>query len=419
MNRSDLSRFACCVWAVISFSSCSNAQSSPTSALPKNYFTNIARFSQRPRARPLLTILYSFKGGTDGATPTAGLTVFRGLLYGTTPSGGDSGCGNRTGCGIVFSLTMTGTEKILYAFKGGADGEYPGAPPIAMKGVLYGTTTEGGRPSCGNTGCGTVFSMNTSGQKKNLYSFVGGNDGVMPGELLAANGTLYGTTVSGGGANHGTVFSITSSGQESVLYRFNGADGAFPNSPLIAVGGTFYGTTYEGGTANNGTVFSVTISGQYKVLHRFTGGADGANPYAPLISVNGVLYGTTVSGGALNMGTVFSITTTGSEKVVYSFKGSDGIDGAYPRGSLAILGGVLYGTTTNGGIHCTGQAYPCGTAFGVTTSGREHVVYNFDGGLDGSDPWVGLIGIKGFLYGTTSNGGTSQMGSVYDLVPSP
>ncbi len=34
------------------------------------------------------TILYRFKGGTDGATPYAGLIAVKNVLYGTTESGG-------------------------------------------------------------------------------------------------------------------------------------------------------------------------------------------------------------------------------------------------------------------------------------------------------------------------------------------
>lgn len=89
---------------------------------------------------------------------------------------------------------------------------------IAVKGVLYGTTYEGGRArvngACDNghfmsVGCGTVFSITTSGQESILYSFLGQADGGFPdGSLVAVNRSLYGTTTTGGKNNLGTVFRL-------------------------------------------------------------------------------------------------------------------------------------------------------------------------------------------------------------------
>ena len=80
---------------------------------------------------------------------------------------------------------------MLYAFKGEPDGYRPLAPLIAVKGKLYGTTTSGGLYS------GTVFSVTTTGSEKVLYTFAGGTDSNYPfASLLNVNGTLYGTTTS-------------------------------------------------------------------------------------------------------------------------------------------------------------------------------------------------------------------------------
>jgi uncharacterized repeat protein (TIGR03803 family) len=46
-------------------------------------------------------VLYSFAGGSDGASPEAPLLVSNNTLYGTTSSGG-TGCSN--GCGAVFEV---------------------------------------------------------------------------------------------------------------------------------------------------------------------------------------------------------------------------------------------------------------------------------------------------------------------------
>jgi len=109
------------------------------------------------------TVLHSFASGADGHQPFTGLVMDdAGNLYGTTPQGGGGGGStNRdVGCGVVFKLAPNGTETILHAFKGAADGCVPYAGLIADKrGNLYGTTAQGGRIDCGPGGCGTVFRL--------------------------------------------------------------------------------------------------------------------------------------------------------------------------------------------------------------------------------------------------------------------
>ena len=109
------------------------------------------------RAQAAETVLYRFKDGSDGALPSAGL-IFdaRGALYGTTAVGGTL---NR---GTVFKLTPPSlglqtqwTETVLYRFKGGSDGAGPYAGLILdARGALYGTTQAGG-----TSDRGTVFKL--------------------------------------------------------------------------------------------------------------------------------------------------------------------------------------------------------------------------------------------------------------------
>ena len=63
--------------------------------------------------------------------------------------------------GTVFSITPSGTETVLYSFKGGGsgDGESPRAGLVKVKGALYGTTGGGGTGCDGSYGCGTVYSL--------------------------------------------------------------------------------------------------------------------------------------------------------------------------------------------------------------------------------------------------------------------
>jgi len=138
-------------------------------------------------------------------------------------------------------------------------------------------------------------------------------------------------------------------------------------------------------------------------LHTFTG-TDGAIPVASLITDgSGALYGTTLSGGMFNSGVVFKLTpppATGGtwlETVLYNFTG--GVDGSNPNaGLLADASGALYGTTAYGG---TGGY---GTVFKLTATG-ETVLHNFTGAIDGGLPGLGLIDTSGALYGTTGVAG--------------
>ncbi len=369
--------------------------------------------------------LYSFRD----SPPTAGLINVNGTLYGTTYNGG--GRGNY---GTVYSITTTGVHKVIYRFRGGSDGRAPHSELLDVNGTLYGTTTDGGGGSpCFNSpdfGCGTVYSISTSGTEKVLYAFKGGrSDGAFPiAGLIDVKGTLYGTTSGGGsGCNPkgsefgcGTVFSVTTSGQETVLHSLRGrAEGVSPVGSLIDVNGTLYGTTTIGGKSMYGTVFGISTTGKLKVLHYFAGGSDGADPGGKLIDVNGTLYGTTNRGGGsgchytngffYGCGTVFSVTTSGQETVLYRFV--DSLNGLQPNPGLTDAKGRLYGTTSGGGSHGTGAI------FSITASGKEKVLYSFAGGSDGADPGGRLIDVGGTLYGTTELGGRRGHGTVFALTP--
>src|SRR5207237_9116314 len=90
------------------------------------------------------TVLHSFGGAGDGVQPDAGLMMDRaGDLYGTTIVGGSGNC-SAGGCGTVYKITPDGHETVLYDFKGGSDGNYPYAGVIEDKaGNLYGTAYVG------------------------------------------------------------------------------------------------------------------------------------------------------------------------------------------------------------------------------------------------------------------------------------
>lgn len=136
----------------------------------------------------------------EGAFPFAGLAISGNTLYGTTAGGGS------TGNGTVFAINATGTGITnLYSFKGGTDGSGPHAGLTLAGGVLYGTTTTGGYYTNG-----TLFSIKTNGSGyTTLYNFTGGADGGGPAsDLLLSSNVLYGTTATGGSSGNGTIFSF-------------------------------------------------------------------------------------------------------------------------------------------------------------------------------------------------------------------
>lgn len=363
-------------------------------------------------------VIYNFTGLADGANPVSDLVIGNSnVLYGTTYGGG------KYGYGTVFELSpgATWTQKVLYSFKGGTDGAYPAAGVVwrSSSGALYGTTYGGG-----TAGLGTAFQVVPSSgsgtwSEKVVYSFLGGTDGAYPiADLKLATGsvvTLYGTTSAGGSTtipagtppsgtnpgcaanvdntpctyeNWGTVFQLTGSGggafTETQLYSFFGtADGGTPESALIMpASGVIYGSTFWGGVnfmcatgaypQGCGVVYQLAPptsgSGLWTetVLHTFSNTTpDGQHPYRNLAysSASGYLYGSTYAGGQdldtcfpagafTGCGTIFDLTppkSPGSPWGKANLIAFGGTNGGIPNGVILASGGALFGTTESGG----------------------------------------------------------------------
>lgn len=275
--------------------------------------------------------VYNFAGGNDGAAPGLGsLTYDRaGNLYGTTIVGGAANVGT------VFKVSRVNgswTETVLYSFAGGNDGSDPySSVTLDAAGNLYGTTQTGGGSGCyQGHGCGTVYKLTPSGlgwTETVLYRFSGASDGANPiaGVILDASGNLFGATSSGGANQGGTVFELSPSGGS---WNF-GLVAALPVAPYggpsgnlaIDQNGVLYGTSTSADNGQGydvGQVFKLTPGSggwTYTVLHQFTNGDDGAEPYGGVIlDANGNLYGTASTGGVnqcqfeVGCGTIWEVT---------------------------------------------------------------------------------------------------------------
>lgn len=365
---------------------------------------------------------------------------------------------------LVLSLAaaaqaQTYTFSTLYSFKNnGTDPEFSTAPVIVdSSGNLYGTA------GAGRFGLGAVFKVTPAGKLSVLHSFKGAPaDGDTPFTGLTRDtaGNLYGTTNAGGSHSLGTVFKLTPSGHETILHSFNSTDGNSPNGVTLDSAGNIYGTTAFGGGNSEGVAFEINTGGQFTLLHTFcslSGCADGDEPIGNLVVDSaGNIYGTT--GNIIGFGTVYKLTKTGVQTILHTFNFNDGDD---PNALILDSKGILHGAAYDGGTHSQGTLFTLpkgggtlttlynfcgksrctdgklipgpiaidksGNTFGVgfesagntgsvvwefSAAGKESVLYTFPN----STSMAGLaIDSAGNLYGTTYDGGTNGVGSVFKL----
>jgi hypothetical protein len=347
-------------------------------------------------------VLYSFTGGADGDYPIGHVLIDpTGALIGVANSGGVETQQDPIGQGTVWRLSPpvngTRTFSVLYAFQltDPIYGPFDGVVEDAS-GNLYGVANAFSQAG----GTGAVYTLrpnNGSYAMSLLHAFVNYSDGTAPSNLAISGTTLYGITEAGGGNYQcennsspgcGTVFSLSTSGTFNVIYTFTGAnDGGDPvGDPVVDANQNVYVQTAWGGTNTYyGTIDQVTPpvgnnNWGLNVLYTydgFEGGTVGLSAGMTL-SNRGVLYGTTYMGDGDNPqnprnGDIWSLTPPARHghawtwKPLYLFEGycGDGCglrspshstsDGAIPAVPPTFgLNGALYGTTNFGGKNGNG-----------------------------------------------------------------
>ena len=354
-----------------------------------------------------VTALYSFGSQNGSALPQdVALAQGRdGELYGTSEGGVIS-------YGSIFKVSTSRVFTELFDFNNSnfsQEGCCPGQGlTLASDGNFYGVAD-----GAGTGQVGVFFSITPNGTLTAIHDFTGGSDGATPfaRPTEASDGNLYGTTEGDGTGS--TVYVYTpSSGAFSTIYQFSGL---VSTAPFIqGTDGSLYGTTSNGGWAHCGSVFKMSTAGVLLQSAPFLCAAGGAGPNAgPLLQASdGNFYGVTESGGLRNGGTIFKMTPDFQISILYTFMGKSAgtKDGFTPTaGLIQATDGNLYGTTAEGGSN------GMGTLFQISTSGTYKLLYNFNGAAGKAPQGTLMQHTNGMLYGTAQQGGASKLGAVYQV----
>lgn len=236
-------------------------------------------------------VLHRFQNPEASGSFPCGLTAFNGELYGTTFAGG------KHRYGTTFKVSFSGDDfSVVHSFAGNGDGASPNPELTELNGMLFGTTMHGG---AGGYDDGTVFSIGAHSIYKSVYSTIFG----MPyAGVIPLHGRLFGTTVTGGlpdcPQGCGTIYRLAPNGDDfKTLRKFSGPpDAVGPQGTLVASGGLIYGVSTEGGAYGEGTVFRISSSGSdYEIVYSFKGNREAGS--LGIIALAGkYVYGTAAGG---------------------------------------------------------------------------------------------------------------------------
>lgn len=234
--------------------------------------------------------------------------------------------------------------------------------------------------------------------------------------IISAKGqekAIIGVTNSGGSDNLGVIFKTDINGDNYTVLqelKYTNPGSSPDNSALCEVNGKLYGTTGYGGRYDKGTLYEYDLAtSTHTKLHDFDGENTGRTPYSNVIlASNGMLYGTTLKGGANDVGTLFEYniaTKTLAKKL--DFGGTTlGMD-VYAN-VVQASNGKLYGLTNRGGLNDYGVLYEYDYITDTFTK-----LIDFNGTNIGSSPTILVEVENGVMYGTTSAGGINDNGTIF------
>ncbi len=144
---------------------------------------------------------------------------------------------------------------------------------------------------------------------------------------------------------------------------------------------------------------------------------DGANPAAGLVVSGGVLCGSTINGGSKTAGTAFYVAPDGTGFNAFrSFANAP--DAANPQGDLVASGSNLFGTAFGGGASSVGTVFVIQTN-GVVSRIHDFTTVNADTATNAAgaspDAAVALSPSGDIIFGTASAGGLFANGVIFSV----
>lgn len=351
-----------------------------------------------------------------GFSAQAGLTKGKnGKYYGMTERGGENDDG------VIFEYDYNNNSYLVKRHFGSF-----GSKPISLlvehpNGKFYGVTSRGG-----SWGMGTMFEYDwQTNSIKNIAIFAPefeGGTGTAPvgGLVVASNGLIYGLT------DH-TEYAES---YTSYLYQYDVVNEKFSKGnthpPLSdctlieASDGNLYGVSEYGGISS-GRLFRIELNGPFfQPVFSFDVSSNGANPQGHLTQAhNNKLYGMTHVGGESNDGVIFEFNP--STKSYTKLVNFDDDQSGPLNGFTLHPNGKLYALIPKGNKEYTyGSIIEFDPEVGVITNNLSFV--GFAGAsayLDIGDTPLGnlLLNSNGKMYALTSRGGANSSGTLIEYDP--
>ena len=323
----------------------------------------------------------------EGGSINAAVVSATGILYRFSWSNGS------------YSLSEYNLTTSVYTNDFNFEQDYPSGMAIGDNGKIYGTCSSGGA-----SGAGYLFEYDpTTKMLKAKVNFDYSNNGWIPTGITQANGKLYGCNLLGGANDRGVLYEYDPSTEVfSKRIDFTAKIG-YPFGGVIYRAGKLYGlySSNDLGVYEYDLVSKSIRTKTYPISpNTYTVGS--------LVLINGVLVIAT-NGGATQKGEFLEFNPT-------TFEFTKKAEFDYLSGGnstpFAVLNGKIYGAFLRGAGGNNG-----GIAVYDPSNATVSEEMSFKNSTNGTNPNDLAVGKNGKLYGTTSNGGVSNGGVIFELDP--